>query len=214
LALKEAGKLQEVDSVVRLYSGTELANTKQPARNARMLVRDFIHNSLYNPFYGYFSKQAVVFSPPEPFSFHELKDNNAFMHQLSNLYDNYERQNQGQQIWHTPTEIFQPHYGNAVAKCLVDKFKQVAHRSENLVVYEVGAGNGTLMKNVLDYVEQNEPQIYRKMTYKIIEISPKLAREQAKRIGNHPATIINKSIFEWTELEPENCFFIAMEVLV
>jgi hypothetical protein len=214
LALREAGKLQEIDCAIRRYSGTELALTKQPAKNARMLVRDFIHNSLYNPFYGYFSKQAVVFSSPEPFSFGDLYDNNAFMSNLSQIYDKYEKENEGHQIWHTPSEIFQPHYGNAIAKCLIEKFKNASSTSGKLIVYEVGAGNGTLMKNVMDYIEHHEPKIYRSMIYKIIEISPRLAREQSKRIGKHPTHIINRSIFEWNEVEPEHCFFIAMEVLV
>lgn len=34
-----------------------------PPRKVRMLARDFIDDSLYNPNYGYFPKQAVIFDP-------------------------------------------------------------------------------------------------------------------------------------------------------
>lgn len=38
-----------------------------------VLVRDFIHDSLYNPEYGYFSKNEVIYSSPEPLNFQELE---------------------------------------------------------------------------------------------------------------------------------------------
>lgn len=37
-----------------------LAGDKQRPRGVRMLARDFVHDALYNPFYGYFSRQAVL----------------------------------------------------------------------------------------------------------------------------------------------------------
>ena len=72
------------------------------------IYRDFIHNSLYNPFYGYFSIHAKVasipHSPPSPsisatananngktstalFDFNQIKSNDDFLLSLSNLYN-------------------------------------------------------------------------------------------------------------------------------
>lgn len=38
----------------------DLAKNKERPKGVRMLAREFIHDSLYHPFYGYFSRQAVL----------------------------------------------------------------------------------------------------------------------------------------------------------
>ena len=84
----------------------------------------------------------------------------------------------------------------------------------------MGAGNGTLMMNILDYIQQFEPTVYERTRYRIIEISKKLAQRQGERQEVRDATrrhrcveVINKSIFEWDTLVPDHCFFVGMEVL-
>lgn len=74
----------------------------------RLLTRDFIHDSLYNPEYGYFSKKAVIFSPPKDIAFTELSSMHEFTRELTRLYARYEevKEDGALQIWHTPTEIF------------------------------------------------------------------------------------------------------------
>jgi hypothetical protein len=76
--------------------------TELPTRT-KMLVRDFIDNSLYNPNYGYFSKQAVIFS--------RIRDHLHFMNLISKKYkeiegDVDEVDEVARQVWHTPTELF------------------------------------------------------------------------------------------------------------
>lgn len=44
----------------RLLTWNQLRLLKNRPRNCRILARDFIHDSLYNPNYGYFSKSAVL----------------------------------------------------------------------------------------------------------------------------------------------------------
>ena len=71
-------------------------------------------DSLYNPHYGYFSKQVVIFTPGEPFDFTSLPDEPAFRSELGRRYTEFEdaldlkekEQNDTRQIWHTPTELF------------------------------------------------------------------------------------------------------------
>ena len=90
------------------------------------------------------------------------------------------------------------------------------------MIYEVGAGNGTLMMNILDHLAATQPEVYEKTQYNIIEISSKLADRQSKRFDireiakrhKQRVKIINKSIFDWRERVVEPCFFIAMEVIV
>ena len=177
---------------------------------SRMLVRDFVHNSLYHPTYGYFSKNARVLSPQKPFKFNEIKDNNQFLSIIqSKLYND----GGGQQIWHTPTELFQPHYGNAIARYITKQFKQ--NPNPTLDIYEIGAGNGTLAKNILDFLRSSEPLLYRQCNYKIIEISEQLSMKQKNALKSHRnVEITNKSIFQWDTPVQNDCFVIGLEVLV
>lgn len=118
------------------------------------------------------------------------------------------------QLWHTPTELFQPFYGEALARYILVNYKLNKFPYNDLVIYEAGAGNGTLMLNILDYLEKNEPEVYARTKYRIIEISSKLFNKQNSRLEKHKdkVEVINKSILEWDTLVSEPCFFIALEV--
>ena len=129
-------------------------------------------------------------------------------------------ENDSRQLWHTPTELFRPHYGEAIARYLVSNYKISHYPYQDLVIYEMGAGNGTLMLNILDYIRDTDPQVYARTKFKIIEISASLAALQARHLmrdaysRGHASKveIINKSIFEWNQLVLSPCFFLAMEV--
>jgi hypothetical protein len=185
----------------------------EPVRSCRMLMRDYIHNSLYHPVYGYFSQAAAVFSPPSPFVFNDLRDADHFMASLGALYQQEERNVKNRQIWHTPTELFQPYYGEAIARHILKTYRNL-HTREPLVIYEVGAGNGTLARNILDYLRKEEPNIYRNAKYNIIEISTQLGKKQAKNLAGHKISITNKSILDWDQKIDQACFVIGLEVLV
>ena len=203
-----------------------LAQHDRRPKRVKMLARDFIEDSLYNPSYGYFSKQAVILSPSKGFDFPSYRDNAEFQADLSRTFSDFENDVEEKdaitprQVWQTPTEMFKPFYGEAIARYLLTQYKITSYPYHDLVLYEVGAGNGTLMTNILDYIRDTEPEIYEKTRYKIIEISGKLAKQQrstlqitAERKGHSSRVeIINKSIFDWTTVVPEPCFFLAMEV--
>lgn len=84
----------------------------------------------------------------------------------------------------------------------------------------MGAGRGTLMLNILDYIRAIEPEVYERTKYKIIEISSNLANVQAESLAatalsrghRDKVEIINKSIFDWRDPVPSPCFFLAFEV--
>lgn len=127
------------------------------------------------------------------------------------------------QLWHTPTELFQPYYGEALARYLLVNYKlNGSYPYNDLIIYEMGGGNGTLMCNILNYIKENEPDIYLKTQYKIIEISNQLAIKQFKNalnlklvlqgLDSSKCEIINKSIFKWDKVVEQPCFFIALEV--
>jgi SAM-dependent MidA family methyltransferase len=87
---------------------------------------------------------------------------------------------------------------------------------EDFIIYEIGAGNGTLANDILDYVRDKHPDVYERTRYTIIEISGQLASKQRKKLGRAHACaeVVHKSVFQWEKLEPSPCFVVAMEVIV
>ncbi|CAG8980529.1 hypothetical protein HYALB_00002526 [Hymenoscyphus albidus] len=220
-----ADKQNEYDKYPMVTADQLRARRERP-RRVKMLTRDFIEDSLYNPSYGYFAKQAVIFTPGEPFNFNELKDEAEFHRLMGQRYTEFEDEldakepNKTRQLWHTPTELFRPYYGESIARYLVENYKLSQFPYHDLIIYEMGAGNGTLMLNILDYIRDTEPDVYARTKFKIIEISTSLARLQASHMLRNANSrghaskveIINKSVFEWNQVVPEPCFFLAMEV--
>lgn len=193
----------------------------------QMLIKNA--DSLYNPYYGYFPKQAVIFSPGEAFNFGELKDAAEFHRQLGQRYTSFEdaldekddkERNETRQLWHTPTELFRPYYGEAIARYLVTNYKLSLYPFNDLLIYEMGAGNGTLMLNVLDYIRDADPEVYARTRFKIIEISASLAALQQHQLvqtavdrgHRDKVEIINRSIFDWDTYVASPCYFLALEV--
>ncbi|KAI9719979.1 MAG: hypothetical protein M1812_003104 [Candelaria pacifica] len=203
-----------------------LRSRRERPRRVKMLMRDFIEDSLYNPNYGYFSKQVIIFSPGDPFNFGAMRDEPEFHRLLGQRYTAFEDKldakdtNQSRQLWHTPTELFRPYYGEAIARYLVTNYKLSLYPYHDLIIYEMGAGNGTLMLNVLDYIRATDPEVYARTKFKIIEISSSLALLQKQQVSKTAASrghadkveIINHSIFDWDTYVPSPCFFLALEV--
>ncbi|GAP88750.1 putative duf185-domain-containing protein [Rosellinia necatrix] len=207
-------------------TANDLRLQKVRPRKVKMLMRDFIEDSLYNPHYGYFSKQVVIFSPGEPFDFNALRDEPSFYAQVGRRYTEFEdaldakQFDDTRQLWHTPTEMFRPYYGESIARYLLSNYVMSTYPYEDLIIYEMGAGRGTLMLNILDFLRDVEPSVYDRTKYKIIEITPSLAALQNSQMMTNATTrghaskveIINKSIFDWDACVPSRCFFLAMEV--
>lgn len=183
-------------------------------------------DSLYNPHYGYFPKQVVIFSPGQPFDFNSMANEPEFHKQLGERYTDFEDAldaevpNESRQLWHTPTELFRPYYGEAIARYLVTNYKLSNYPLHDLIIYELGAGNGTLMLNMLDYIRDFEPDVYARTKFKVIEISSALASLQILQLTKTASArghtdhveIINRSIFAWDTFVPAPCYFLALEV--
>jgi SAM-dependent MidA family methyltransferase len=112
--------------------------------------------------------------------------------------------------------LIQPFYGHALARCLVAEYLLKHFPYEDFVIYEIGAGNGTLALNVLDYIRDEYPEVYDRTRYNIIEISGSLAELQRKKLAStHPCVnVTHQSVFHWNKRETSPCFFVAMEVVV
>ncbi|GAA5821366.1 hypothetical protein JCM3770_006354 [Rhodotorula araucariae] len=265
----------------RSVQAKDLVRLNEPPKRVRMLARDFIEDSLYNPNYGYFATKVEIFDPDvaklrsaasssaqgkgkarddelraaeraEGFDFGGFRNTADFEDEVARRYMVFEGrgsghpgegegsavmgQGVGRQVWHTPTELFKPWYGRALARYLCASYKLNLFPYNDLVIYEIGAGNGTLMGDILDYLAAHEPDVYARTRYRIIEISERLqgmqrgraagsgrggdggaaelGKEKARRRGHEDKVeIINKSIFEFDRVVHEPCFFLAMEVL-
>ncbi|RDX49195.1 DUF185-domain-containing protein [Polyporus arcularius HHB13444] len=198
-------------------TANDLEREHEPPRRVKMLVRDFIEDSLYNPNYGYFAKQATIYTALEPIDFSAVRNSTHFDAEVSKRYASYgeDGEGPGKQLWHTPTELFKPWYGRAIAQCLVSEYLLKFFPYEDFVIYEIGAGNGTLALDILDYLREHYPDVYERTRYNIIEISANLANLQREKLSAaHPCvTVHNKSIFRWDTREPAPCYFVAMEVI-
>ncbi|PFH51872.1 hypothetical protein AMATHDRAFT_141696 [Amanita thiersii Skay4041] len=200
-------------------TANQLERESVPPRGVKMLARDFIEDSLYNPNYGYFVKQATIFNSKDTsFEFTTLKDSVEFQEEVAKRYSAYgmdRPDGPGRQLWHTPTELFKPWYGRAIAHCLVSEYLLKYFPYEDFILYEIGAGNGTLASNILDCIRDEYPDVYDRTRYNIIEISESLTRLQRQKLSQtHPCSkVTHKSIFHWCKREPAPCFFIVMEVV-
>ena len=91
-------------------TAAELEHFSSPPTEVKMLVRDFIEDSLYNPHYGYFPKQATIFTATDPIDFRAMRNGKDFHNAVARRYEAFEadaeEQGPGRQIWHTPTELF------------------------------------------------------------------------------------------------------------
>ena len=102
----------------------------------------------------------------------------------------------------------------------MSNYKLSLYPYHDLLIYEMGAGNGTLMLNILDYIRASDPEVYARTKFRVIEVSSALASLQTSQISRTAAsrghadkvTIINRSIFDWNTYVASPCFFLALEV--
>ncbi|KAF3175210.1 hypothetical protein TWF225_000919 [Orbilia oligospora] len=205
-----------------LVTAAKLASREERPVMCKMLVRDYIDDALYNPHYGYFSKEAVIFNTEKPFKFPQIRDETAFHKDFTQQYKEFEDKldaetpNNLRQLWHTPTELFRPYYGEAIARYLYENYVIDLYPEYDLIVYEMGAGNGTLMVNILDWLRDNVPDVYIRTQFKIIEISKRMVQQQLKSVERsghlEHVEVIHSSMFDFNTYVANPCYFLALEV--
>ncbi|KAJ9114164.1 hypothetical protein QFC20_001680 [Naganishia adeliensis] len=248
----EAQDTREESARFRRVTAREVKGRREEGRRVRMLVRDWVDDSLYNQHYGYFSKQATIFSSsPTPTSpgidIPHHPNLTSFQEAIAEAYERSYGADEGagdavalsgkggkgglgRQVWHTPTELFRPHYSRIVARALLSHYKLHHYPYTDLQIYEIGAGNGSLMVDIMTFLREEHPEVYERTRYEIIEISGPLAERQRaraeeaglevelvagkRREGRSGAQvrIQNVDFFEWQGSSRDACYFVALEV--
>lgn len=83
--------------------------------------------------------------------------------------------------------ITSSHWGTDFAEVLAKQFVEMwelLDRPFNFAIVEMGAGQGTFAENLLQYLQRQHPDLFKTLTYIIVEISPILQAEQRQRLGN------------------------------
>lgn len=62
------------------------------------------------------------------------------------------------------------------------KGREKGQTEQGLILYEVGGGSGTNALNVLNWLRREEPALYERTEYTIVEISERLAELQRERV--------------------------------
>lgn len=200
-----------------LVTARLLSQRKDRPRSVKMLAREFIDDSMYHPRYGYFSRTAEIFTPSQAYDFNNMRNADEFLDMWAKEYGTQKRKTgkgtagrASRQLWHTPSELFHPFYGQALARYMLSLLKS----TEDLVIWETGAGNGTLMIDILNYLRENAYEVYKRTSYTVIEISTSLALKQRVASLGHDerVRIVNRSILDWKERDERPGFFLAQEV--
>lgn len=185
------------------------------------LTRDFISASLYESGgTGYFNAGARIHSAEttNALVFNLIKNRDDYYTQLRQVYTKLDKQ------WLTPVEIFKPHYAHAIARWMKNKLKSIDQTaSQTLRIVEVGGGNGTCAKGILDYLQTNHPDLYEITHYTIVDLSEQHREIQAITLASHMSKnqsnkqarveIRNESILDWNQHIPDPVFVIGLEVL-
>lgn len=156
------------------------------------LTRNFIKDSLYNERYGYFSKENIIFNSKTPIPFNQLSNQTEYLMHQREIYSKNPKFR-----WHTPSEIFNPTYAKIIFEWILRNRETV---DDPLVIYEVGGGNGTLRRGIL---QRSQELLIPIKEYKIIDSN------------THSPFVIRKDFLEWDSSlkEERNCFILGMEVL-
>jgi hypothetical protein len=180
-----------------------------------VLLRRFIGQSLEI----YFSRLEVV-ARSQPLHFTQLLNRFDYRSEVSKLY---KASTSG---WLTPVTVFQPWYSYSLARYLQNQHAIQLSGPDNvktkkplpLVVYEIGGGDGTNARNILDWLKRHAPATYLRCQYTLLEFSPRLRDAQAAAVADHGerASIIAADATDLRnalQSDDRPCYVIGLEVL-
>jgi SAM-dependent MidA family methyltransferase len=88
-------------------------------------------------------------------------------------------------------------FGYALAKQITEMWEKMG-KPDKFSIVEMGAGSGALVKNIIAYIQQNEPALFKSLDYVIVEISPKLKKAQEETLEKEFSSLDNVPV-RWSK---------------
>ncbi len=106
-------------------------------------------------------------------------------------------------------------FGYCLAKQLQEMWDKMG-RPEKFSVVEMGAGNGSLARNIISFMRLNAPSLYEALDYVIIEISSELVdKKQKPRLAEYREKVrwVKGNALEMSQLEEIEGVFLSNELV-
>jgi SAM-dependent MidA family methyltransferase len=97
-----------------------------------------------------------------------------------------------------------PIFGSLMGKQMVQMWRVLG--AGKFMVVEIGGGEGYLCKDILDYVQKEEPQFYDLLRYNMVEISPVVMTRQKQLLSSHEPKVTWLQPAEVDDLKMQGCF--------
>ncbi|ERT09410.1 S-adenosyl-L-methionine-dependent methyltransferase family protein [Lyngbya aestuarii BL J] len=100
-------------------------------------------------------------------------------------------------------------FGELLAEQLVEMW-EVLHQPQPFTLVEMGAGQGILAADILQYIQQRYPHCFNAVDYIIIEKSAALKAEQQQKLSDQIGSSVSVRWCEWDDIPNDSitgCFF-------
>jgi SAM-dependent MidA family methyltransferase len=97
-----------------------------------------------------------------------------------------------------------PIFGALLAKQMAQMWRIMG--AGTFEVVEMGGGEGYLCKDIMDYLEREEPQFYDQFQYRMVEISPAILERQKGLLSTHQGKITWQLFDEMGNRKVQGCF--------
>ena len=125
--------------------------------------------------------ERIATTPQQRITFAEYM--NLALYHPQHGYYNRDRQSIGKQ----GDFITSSHWGADFAEVLAEQFVEmweILGKPQNFAIVEMGAGRGIFAENLLQYLQRQYPDLFKSLTYIIVEISPILQAEQRQILSD------------------------------
>lgn len=88
--------------------------------------------------------------------------------------------------WLTPVELFQPHFSHVLGDfcCHAVETDHNNDGRHQLEIVELGGGQGTNANLILSYLREHKPEVYKGLSYTLVDSSPSLHRIQKQVLND------------------------------
>ncbi len=126
-------------------------------------------------------RETIATNPQQRITFAEYMDLALYHPQYG--YYNSDRPSIGKQGDFITSSDWGADFAEVLAEQFVEMW-ELLDRPQNFAIVEMGAGRGIFAENLQQYLQRQHPDLFKSLTYIIVEISPILQAEQQQILGN------------------------------